>query len=117
MEQPYAASRGAPPARSIRLNLWHSRQRINWVVDSGASRHFSTVSLDFSSLTLNDKLGTVSGIDCKIEGSGRISFFVFDQKGKQIHMNLKDVLYVPSLSIRSGGSYLRLMIVRLAANA
>ena len=32
-------------------------------------------------------------------------------------MNLKDVLYVPSLSNRSGGSYLRLMSVRLAVNA
>ena len=32
-------------------------------------------------------------------------------------MNLKDVLYVPSLAKRSEGSYLRLMSVRLAVNA
>ncbi len=47
-----------------------------WVVDSEGSRHFSVVSYDFSSLTLNDPLGTVSGINFKIEGSGSISFFV-----------------------------------------
>ena len=66
---------------------------------------------------MNDKLGTVSGIDCKIEGSGSISFFVHDRQGEQVQMNLKDVLYVPSLSKRSGGSYLRLMSVRMTVNA
>jgi hypothetical protein len=88
-----------------------------WVVDNGASRHFSAVSTDFSSLTLDDELGKVSGINCKIEGSGSISFIVHDRRGKEVHMNLKDVLYVPILSNRSSGSYLRLMSVRLAVNA
>jgi hypothetical protein len=67
-----------------------------WVVDSGASRHFSAGLSDFSSITMNDKLGPVSGIDCKIEGSGSIPFFVHDRQGKHVQMNLKDVLYVPS---------------------
>jgi hypothetical protein len=87
-----------------------------WVVDTGASRHFSAVLSDFSSQTMNDKLGTVSGIDFKIEGSGSISFFVHDRQGKHVQINLKDVLYVPNLSKRSGGSYLRLMSVRLTIN-
>jgi len=82
-----------------------------WVVDTGANRHFSAVSSDFSSLTLNDQLGTISGIDCKIEGTARISFFVHERQGKQVHMNLPNVLYVPSLSKRSGRNYLRLMSV------
>jgi hypothetical protein len=88
-----------------------------WVVASGASLHFSAVLSDFSAITINGKLGTVSGIGCKIEGSGNISFFVHDRQGKHVQMNHKDVLYVPSLSKRSGGSYLRLMSVRLAVNA
>ena len=66
---------------------------------------------------MNDKLGIVSGIDCKIEGSGSISFLVHDRRGEQVPMNLKDVIYVPSLSKRSEGSYLRFMSVRLAVNA
>jgi hypothetical protein len=66
---------------------------------------------------MNDQLGTVSEIDCKIAGSGNISFFVHDRQGKQAHMNLKDVLYVTSLSKRSRGNYVRLMSVRPAVNA
>jgi hypothetical protein len=67
-----------------------------WVVDSGASRHFSAVLSDFSSITVNDKLGTVSGIDCKIEGSGSISFIVHDRRGKHVQMNLTDDSTSPS---------------------
>ena len=37
--------------------------------------------------------------------------------GRVIKVVLKDVLYVPSLSSRSNGRYLRLMSVRLAAKA
>ena len=90
---------------------------ITWVVDSGASRHFSAVASDFTSLKLDDQLGTVSGINCKIEGSGGISFYVHGRLGKPDHMILNNVLYVPSLANRSCGSYLRLMSVRLAVQA
>ena len=90
---------------------------LTWVVDSGASRHFSAVASDFTSLKLDAQLGKVSGINYKIEGSGCISFFVHCRLGKPIHMNLINVLFVPSLASRSGGSYLRLMSVRLAVHA
>jgi len=85
-----------------------------WVVDNGASRHFSVVASDFTSLKLEDQLGTLSGIDCKIEGSGGISFYVHGRVGKPIHIITNNVLYVPSLANRSCGFYLRLMSVRLA---
>jgi hypothetical protein len=88
-----------------------------WVVDSRANRHFSAIFSDFSSLTMSNHLGTISGIDCRIEGSGSIFFFVHDRQGKHVQMNLEDVLYVPSLSKSSGGNYLRLMSVRMAINA
>jgi hypothetical protein len=89
---------------------------LTWVVDSGASRHFSAVASDFTSLKLDDQMGTVSGIDCKIEGSGGISFYVHGKDGKPVHMILNNVLYVPSLENRSGGSYLRLTSVRLVVH-
>ncbi len=85
-----------------------------WVVDSGASRHFSAVASEFTSMKLDVQLGTVSGFNCKIEGSGGILFYVHGRVGKPVHMILSNVLYVPSLASRSGGSYLRLMSVRLA---
>jgi hypothetical protein len=91
-----------------------------WVVDNGVSRHFSAVSLDFSSLKLDNQLGTVSGMNCKIEGSDTISFFVHVRLGKPVHMNLVNVLYVPSLANRNWklrGNYLRLLSVRLAVHA
>jgi len=88
-----------------------------WVVDSGASRHFSGVSSDFTSLKLDNHLLTVSGINCKIEGSDRIFFFVRGRLGKPVHMNMINVLFVPSLASRSGGSYLNLMSVRLEVHA
>jgi hypothetical protein len=88
---------------------------LTWVVDSGASRHFYCVASYFTSLKIDDQLGTISGINCKIEGSGNISFFVYGRLGKSVHMNLNNVLFVPSLASRSGGSYLRLVRVRVAA--
>jgi len=88
--------------------------RLTWVVDSGASRHFSVVASDFTSLKLDDQLRTVSGINFKIEGSGGIPFYVHGMLGKRVHMILHNVLYVLSLESRSGGSYLRLVSVRLA---
>jgi hypothetical protein len=55
-----------------------------WVVDYGASRHFSAISSEFLSLTLDDKLGTVRGINCKIEGFGCISFLVHGKQGRSV---------------------------------
>ncbi len=63
-----------------------------WVVDIGASRHFSTVSSEFVPLKLYNQVGTVNGIICKIEGSGSISFFVHGRLGKPLHTNFINVL-------------------------
>jgi hypothetical protein len=88
-----------------------------WAVDNGASRHFSAVSSNFSSRILDDQLGKVSGINCKIEGSGTISFFVHGRLGKPVYMNLLNVLCVPSLANRLSGNYLCLMSICLAIHA
>jgi hypothetical protein len=66
-----------------------------WVVDNGASRHFSAVSSDITSLTLDDKLIALSGIDCKITEYSTINLFVHGRLGKPVHMQLLNVLYVP----------------------
>ncbi len=63
---------------------------------------------------MHDNLGTVSGIICKIKGSGNVILKVPDIARKSAKINLKNVLYVPYLSSRSTGSYLRLLSVRLA---
>ena len=55
--------------------------------------------------------------NCKIKGSGTSSFFVHGRLGKPVHMNLINVLYVPSLANRLGGNYLRLVRVRKAVQA
>jgi len=66
-------------------------------VDNGASRHFSAVASDFTSLKLDDQLGIVSGINCTIEGSGEISFYVHGMLGKPDNIILNNVLCAPSM--------------------
>ena len=60
---------------------------LTWVVDSRASRHFSVLSSDFTSLRLDNQLEAVSGINCKIEGSSNITFFVHGRLGKLFRMH------------------------------
>jgi hypothetical protein len=72
------------------------------------------VASDLTSLMLDGQLGIVSGINCKIRGSGGISLFVHVRLGKPVLMNLNNVLFVLSLASRSAGSYLRLVSVHLA---
>jgi hypothetical protein len=63
---------------------------------------------------MDDKLGTVSGINCKIKGSGNVMLTIPDIAGKSVKIPLKNALYVPDLPPRSNGSFLRLLSVRLA---
>jgi hypothetical protein len=67
---------------------------LTWVVNIGASRHFSAAPSDYTSLALNEKPGIVSGINFKIEGSGTITFFVHGRLGKPVKMHLMGVFYV-----------------------
>jgi len=76
----------------------------------------SMLCLQTLHLKLDNQLGTTSGINYKIEGSGNISFFVYGRIGEPIHMNLNNFLFVLSLASRSSGSYLRRMSVRLAVH-
>jgi hypothetical protein len=59
-------------------------------------------------------VGTVSGIDCKVEGVGDIEVTTSNSKGHPVSVTLKDVLFVPELRERSKGIYLRLLSVRKA---
>ena len=88
-----------------------------WVVDSGASRHYSSIASDFIDLIPRDDLGVVSGIDCPIRGLGNISVSTVNSSGEPVAFTLLDVLYVPDLAQRSNGNYLRLLSVRLAVAA
>jgi hypothetical protein len=90
---------------------------VSWVVDSGASRHCSAELSDFDQISYPSGMGIISGINCEIKGLGSVSLLVLDKSGRTITMLLKNVLYVPDLSARSNGVYLRLMSVRLATVA
>ncbi len=59
-------------------------------------------------------MGTVRGINCKIQGSGNVTLNTIDRTKRSIKITLKNVLYVLDLSSRSNGNYLRLLGVRLA---
>ena len=84
--------------------------RLSWVVDSGASRHFSAVKSDFIDLDLRD-MGNVSGIDCEAKGIGTIATTIVDTNGVPRRVTFRDVLYVLGLEHRSRGGYQRLMSV------
>jgi len=88
-----------------------------WVVDSGASRHYSCVLFDFTNFVHRDDLGTVSGINCPILGTSNIPVSTVDRHGDPIHFTLLNVLYVPSLSERFCGVFLRFFCVRIATDA
>ena len=93
-------------------NLEHS---LSWVVDIGASWHYSCVVSDFIGLTLRDDLDdTISGISCPIRGVGNILVTIVDSVSDYVSFTLLDVLYILDLAQRFGRAYLRILSVRLA---
>ena len=73
-----------------------------WVVDGGASAHFSVVREDFITLDLED-FGTVSGISVRVRGRGTYQLTLIDPTGKKCIVTLDKVLFVPDLALRSNG--------------
>ncbi len=86
-----------------------------WVVDSGASAHFSAVREDFITLDLEDS-GTVSGISVRVRGRGTCRLILIDSTGKKCTVTLDKVLFVPDLSLKSNGQYRRLLSVPVATD-
>jgi hypothetical protein len=86
-----------------------------WVVDSGASAHFSAVREDFISLDLEDS-GTVSGISVRVRGRGTCRLTLIDNTGRKCIVTLHKVLFVPDLAHKSNGQYCRLLSVPVATN-
>ncbi len=86
-----------------------------WVVDSGASAHFSFVREDFNTLDLEDS-GTVSGISVRVRGRGTCRLTLIDPTGRKCIVTIDKVLFVPYLALRSNGQYRRLLSVPVATD-
>jgi hypothetical protein len=78
-----------------------------WVVDSGASAHFSDVREDFITLDLVDS-GIVAGISVRVRGHRTCQLTLIDPTSRKCIITLDKVLFVPSLALRSNGNYHRL---------
>jgi hypothetical protein len=86
-----------------------------WVVDSGASSHFSVVREYFITLSLLDS-GTLYGISVRVRGYGTCKPTLVDTLGRRCTVTLNGVFYVPDLALRANGNYLRLLSVTVATN-
>jgi hypothetical protein len=86
-----------------------------WVVDNGASAHFSVVREDFITLDLEDS-GTVSGISVRVRGRGTCRLTLIDLACRKCIVTLDKVLFVPDLALRSNGQYRRLLSVPVATH-
>jgi len=86
-----------------------------WVVDSGASAHFSVVREDFITLDLVDS-GIFAGIYVCVRGHGTCQLTLIDPSGMKCIFILDKVMFVPDLAPRSNGNYCRLLSVPLATN-
>jgi hypothetical protein len=107
----YEAFPAAFPAALPSTDLDHS---LLWVINNGASRHYSSIASDFNDVTLRNDFGGVFGIACYIRGIGTVPFATVDSSGNPLSFSLLDVLYVPDFEHRSAGNYLRLLSVGLA---
>ena len=76
-----------------------------WVVDSGASLHFSAVREDFITLSPSDS-GTVSGISVRLRGRGSCKLALVDSAGRTCTVTLNGVVYGLALALRSNRNYL-----------
>jgi hypothetical protein len=91
---------------------------ILWVVDSGASSHYSFVLSNFIDYESRDELGIVFGINSRSLGIDNIFVStVIDSNDGPANFTLLNALYVLDLSQRSVGAYLHLLGVRLVADA
>ena len=87
-----------------------------WVVDSGASAHFSVVREDFITLDLEDSR-TVSRISVRVRGRGTCQLTLIDPTGKKCTVTLDNkVLFVLDLALISNGQYRRLLSIPVATN-
>ena len=86
-----------------------------WVVNKGASAHFSAVREDFITLDLEDS-GTISGIFVRVHGRGTCRLTLIDPTGRKCIVTLDKVLFVPDLALRSNGQYRRLLSVPVATD-
>ena len=74
-----------------------------WVVDSGASSHFSVVREYFITLSPSDS-GIVSGISTRVRGHRICKLTLVDPSGRKCTITLNGVLYVPDFALRSNGN-------------
>jgi hypothetical protein len=86
-----------------------------WVVDSGASAHFSAMREDFITLDLEDS-GTVSRICVRVRGCGTCRLTLIDPTGRKSIVTLDKVLFVPNLALISNGQCRRLLSVPVATD-
>jgi hypothetical protein len=86
-----------------------------WVVDSGASAHFSAVRDDFITLDLGGS-GTVSGISVCVRGRGTCRLTLIDTSGRKCIVTLDKVMFVTNLVHISNGHYRRMVSVPVATN-
>jgi len=86
-----------------------------WVVDSGASAHFSVDQEYFITLNLSDS-GIVSGISVRVRGHGACKLTLVDSTGKRCNVELDGAVYIRDLALRSNSEYLSLLSVPLATN-
>ena len=84
-----------------------------WVLDSGASAHFSDVREDFITLDLEDS-ETVSRISVHVRGRGTCQLTLIDPTGKKCIVTVDKVLFALDLALISNGQYRRLLSVPIA---
>jgi hypothetical protein len=86
-----------------------------WVVDSGASAHFSVVREDFITLNLVYS-GSVAGIYVRVRGHWTCQLTLIYPTGRKCIVTLGKVLFVPDLARISNGNYHRMLSVLVATN-
>ena len=93
-----------------------SRSYKRWLVDTGASSHFSAVKSDFSSIQPGS--GFVNGISVNIHGSGDTMGSFATDSGDVVSVTFGDTMYVPDLVHRANeGGFLRLLSVSKATRS
>jgi hypothetical protein len=90
-DSPFVLDRAFPTAFPAALSTIGISHSLLWVTDSGASRHYSSILSDFNDFVHRDDLGTVSGINCRILGTGNISVSTFDHNGDPVYFTLLDI--------------------------
>ena len=106
----YAASQ--QPGRIEAANRSYKR----WLVDTGASSHFSAVKSDF--VAVQPGSGFVNGISVNIRGRGDTFGSFATDSGDVVTVTFGDTMYVPDLVHRANeGGFLRLLSVSKATQS